>query len=161
MFFDHPLLGVGPGNFGAYSNQYAEPVGVSVDIVGSKAHNLVLGLVAETGVLGLLTFCGAVGATLLNVWRVRRLARAGSELLNLANALFLALAAYGFSGIFLHLSYQRYFWFLLALAGTLPIIVREQLRATADVVETVAASSASPLPAASTPWRQSLAEHEQ
>jgi O-antigen ligase len=126
MFFDHPLLGVGPGNFGAYSNQYAEPVGVSVDIVGSKAHNLVLGLVAETGMLGLLTFCGAVGATLLSVWRVRRQALAGSEMLGLANGLLLALAAYGFSGIFLHLSYQRYFWFLMALAGTLSIIVREQ-----------------------------------
>jgi putative inorganic carbon (HCO3(-)) transporter len=125
MFFDHPLLGVGPGNFGAYSNEYAQPVGESVDIVGSKAHNLVLGLLAETGVLGLLTFCGAVAATLLNVCRVRRGAAEGSELLNMANSLLLALAAYGFSGIFLHLSYQRYFWFLMALAGTLPLIVRE------------------------------------
>ena len=160
MFFDHPLIGVGPGNFGAYSNQYAEPVGESVDIVGSKAHNLVLGLVAETGVLGLLTFVGAVTATLLNVWRVRRRAPEGSELLSLANGLFLALAAYGFSGIFLHLSYQRYFWILMALAGTLPIMVREQERADATAADAAAVPEADQRANMLTPSRRSLAVGE-
>jgi hypothetical protein len=47
------------------------------------------------------------------VWRDRR-----PELAALANSLLAALVAYLAMGAFLQLAYQRYFWFLLALASS-------------------------------------------
>jgi putative inorganic carbon (HCO3(-)) transporter len=120
------LIGVGPDNFGDYAAEYADPVGGSVDIVGGKAHNLYLGLLAETGLLGFTTFAAAIGSTLAGLWSIRRRYGAGgSEFADFANALILALFAYALTALFLHLSYQRYFWFLVALAGALIASVRE------------------------------------
>ncbi|RIK37844.1 MAG: hypothetical protein DCC58_17460 [Chloroflexi bacterium] len=129
MFTDHPVIGVGPDNYGEYSAEYADPVGSSVNIVGNKAHNLYLGLLSETGALGFLAFSAAVGVIASGLLRVRRtFADSDQELVDLANAFLLSMFAYALTAMFLHLSYQRYFWFLLALAGALLAIVREAVR---------------------------------
>ena len=75
-------------------------------------------IAAETGILGLTAFLGAVIATLIQLARARASALPSRpDLAAMAAGFMLAIVAYLASGLFLHLSYARYFWLILALAG--------------------------------------------
>ena len=130
VFADHPILGVGPDQFPEYYREYADEIGISVRAADREAHNLYLEKAAETGILGLVTFFGAVVATLFQLARARAAAIARRpELAAMASGFMLALVAYLATGIFLHMSYARYFWLILALAGATAHVV---LRTMAD-----------------------------
>jgi O-antigen ligase len=130
VFADHPLLGVGPGQFPAYYRSYADEIGVSVRAADRQAHNLYLGIAAETGAIGLTAFLGAVVATFVQLARARaRALRARPDLAAMASGFMLAIVAYLASGLFLHLSYARYYWLILALAGAAATVI---LQATAE-----------------------------
>jgi hypothetical protein len=119
VFLDHPILGVGPGHFAEY---YSMPYGNRVGFIelGKKyrGHNLYFETLAETGIFGLASFLAIILAIMHGLWRVwRRLQHMGSEFADSAMAFFLCLVAYLISAIFVHLSYQRYFWLLMALCS--------------------------------------------
>jgi hypothetical protein len=119
VFADHPVLGVGRGLFPVYYGDYADEVGIIHDLEARQAHNLYAGMAAETGLLGLICFMGIFGSTLLALARVRRRCRViAPQHAAMATAFFLAVVAYLTTGIFLHLSYERYLWILLALAAS-------------------------------------------
>lgn len=146
LFLDHPVLGVGAGNYTEHYYDYADRVGSSAseyERVGGDhyPHDLYLELAAETGFPGLVAF-GAV--VLLFVGRLRRAGtayrEAGDELSEaLASALLIALGAYLVSSLFLHGHYQRYLWVVLGLSAAL---VREAPTETAG-----AAARGAPSPA--------------
>jgi putative inorganic carbon (hco3(-)) transporter len=116
---DHPLLGVGRGLFPVYYGDYADEVGIIHDPEARQAHNLYAGMAAETGVIGLIFFLGIFGSTLWALARVRRrCAEVAPQHAAMATAFFLAVVAYLTTGLFLHLSYERYLWILLALAAS-------------------------------------------
>lgn len=129
-FLDHPLTGVGPGLFAAsYSASYASDTGVHHFLSSSQfpAHNLYLGIAADLGLLGLLPFMAILGITAALLWKERRRwTGVRDDYAALATAMLLALAAYGGSGIFLHLAYERYFWFLIAIANATILILRRE-----------------------------------
>ena len=122
-FTNHPLVGVGPGLFPTYYQQYARAVSspildTRVDLGDRQAHNLVADVLAETGIIGFFGFAGAMLATAAGLIRVRSrwwAERRGLSLLS--TGYLLALLAYAVSGMFLHLSYERYYWILLALSA--------------------------------------------
>jgi putative inorganic carbon (hco3(-)) transporter len=120
VFADHPVLGVGPGRYQTdFSQQYANELGLRRFTTPRRAHSLYLEVAADTGILGLVTFLGAVGTTLHGLWIVRRRwLTERPEHAHLAIALFLSVAAYMLSGVFLHLAYIRYFWLLMAVANS-------------------------------------------
>ncbi|MDQ2934937.1 MAG: O-antigen ligase family protein [Chloroflexota bacterium] len=123
VFGDHPLIGVGPGLFPAYYTQYADNIGLNVRSQDREAHNLYMGIAAETGIFGLVAFMGAIIVTLRDLARTRsRLLRSRPALAHLAAAYALAIVAYLTTGIFLHLSFERYYWLILALAGAVSVI---------------------------------------
>lgn len=126
VFRDHPLLGVGPGQFfNRYSTEYANALDLRFLKQNRRAHNLYLEIAADTGVLGLGAFLAIVGLTLVQLRRLGGFWRARDrELAALADALLVALIAYLASAVFLQLAYQRYFWFLLALANATIWILR-------------------------------------
>jgi O-antigen ligase len=129
VFADHPIVGVGPGQFSEYYRQYSDQIGISVRAQDREAHNLYLGLAAEAGALGLAAFLVAVGVTLVGLARARRAALASRrDLAALATGFLLAIVAYLASGVFLHLSYARYYWLILALGGAAAVIVRAAVR---------------------------------
>jgi O-antigen ligase len=66
MFFAHPILGVGAGNYSEAYPQYA--VICWPDSLG-HAHNYYITAAAETGVLGLLAFLGLTCAMVFVGWR--------------------------------------------------------------------------------------------
>ncbi len=71
IFKDYPLLGAGPGNFRIYFPQYRSDDYFQHEIsnVTLYAHNYFLDLLAETGLLGLGTFCVFLGALWLGGMR--------------------------------------------------------------------------------------------
>ena len=145
VFADHPILGVGPGQFPTYYRPYAERAYSSfLDIRAQnsnrKAHDLYAGIAAETGILGLFFFLAIVFVTLRDLARARKrsLRRSRPELAGMATSFFLAIVAYLGSGVFLHLAYQRYLWLLLALAGAAASVA---LRDTGDIRSEPAAAS--------------------
>ena len=122
VFLDHPVIGVGPGQFPPfYSLEYGHQPGIKFRTMPDgawRAHSLYLEIAAETGVIGLTIFLALVGLLVQKLWSTRRRwLHQCSESSDLATALCLSLVAYLWTGIFLHLEYERYFWFLLALAS--------------------------------------------
>jgi len=59
MAADHPWLGVGPGAFSRHSTQYLSPTLVAqfpAALYGENAHNQIIQIAAELGVIGLVAF---------------------------------------------------------------------------------------------------------
>jgi O-antigen ligase len=139
VFADHPVVGVGPGQFSTYYRDYADEIGLSVRAQDREAHNLYLSLAAESGILGLGAFLVAVIVTLVGLARARRAALATRpDLAALAAAFLLALIAYLASGVFLHLSYARYYWLMLALGGAAALIIRQVMAEESAATQTPA-----------------------
>jgi O-antigen ligase len=151
VFLDHPFVGVGPGSFPLYYQEYAGRVGLDVHEAAQsgarrgeearrESHNIFLSIAADLGILGLVTFLAIVFLTFRRLNRSRKQwLRAHPEAANLAASFMLGLAAYLTSGLFLTLAFERYFWLLLALGGSAAALdLRgEQAVEPADERETV------------------------
>jgi putative inorganic carbon (HCO3(-)) transporter len=118
-FLDHPVVGVGPGvYFKEYSREYGNRLGVRYLHSERRGHSLYLELAADTGLVGLSAFMAMVGTALVLLYRhAKRLRGHDPQGAMVASSLFFGLFAYLACGMFLHLSYQRYFWALLGLAS--------------------------------------------
>ncbi|MFO0901901.1 MAG: O-antigen ligase family protein [Pirellulales bacterium] len=116
IFFDHPLLGVGPGNFPTEFVHKADLLGFQVHSTERLAHCMYLEIAAENGLAGLLAWLWLYGATLKSLLRARAEATEPA-LRNAATALFLGLVVLASTTVFLSFAYTRYYWFLLALGG--------------------------------------------
>ena len=119
-FLDHPLTGVGPGvYFHEYSREYANRLGIRYLESDRRGHSLYLEMAADIGMVGLAAFVAMVGSALVLLHRAMRYwRRLDPERSMIASSIFFGLIAYLASAAFLHLSYQRYFWILLALASS-------------------------------------------
>jgi O-antigen ligase len=128
-FRENPVFGVGPGAYPQKYVYYAQRVGGRPRLEAREAHNLYLGTAAELGLPGLLALLAILAMLLAGLWRTRRIGRAVPESATddesvdartrvpLATGLLTALVTYMATGMFLHLSYQRYFWLLVALCA--------------------------------------------
>jgi hypothetical protein len=115
VFADHPLLGVGPGNYPLHHRDAAEQVGIRIADT-RQPHNLPGQIAAETGTVGLLVFFGIVALAMRSAVRGRRSEEGSETDRGVATGLLIAMVAYLGSATFLHLAYERYFWLLVALA---------------------------------------------
>jgi O-Antigen ligase len=124
MTSDHPLFGVGLDNFRVYYPLYSvRPLAVD------HAHNLFLNIIAERGILALLTFINLLFAYFLTIGKVLR--RVDSGLLRALGAgLIASVGGYLVHSLF-DVSYydpQVLFlvWILIGLAAALPSVVAER-----------------------------------
>jgi putative inorganic carbon (hco3(-)) transporter len=119
VFIDHPVTGVGPGvYFHDYSRDYANRLGLRYLASERRGHSLYLEMAADTGIMGLTAFLVMVSVPIVLLLRQARYWRnRDSERAIVASSLVFALVAYLASAMFLHLSYQRFFWAILALAS--------------------------------------------
>ncbi len=128
VFTDHPLIGVGPGQYAPfYSIDYQSNPDIAFRHIPQtrRAHSLYLELAAETGLVGLGIFLFMVGGLMRQLWQFRsRFRDQFPELEMLAAGVFLGLTGYMATAVFLHLSFQRYFWLLLGLAAVTVRILR-------------------------------------
>lgn len=122
VFADYPMLGVGPGQYAPYYSieyQNSNPNFQFRQIdTTRRAHSLYLEMAAELGVLGLGLLLSIFGVQLAMLGRARRVWRNRMpEFSELATALSLSLVSFLGTSLFLHLSYQRYLWLLLAICS--------------------------------------------
>jgi O-antigen ligase len=123
VFLDHPIVGVGPGMFPQNYQVYAARIAASttasrVDRGTREAHNLYTQIAAESGIIGFACFMGILLVTLRDLRRARRRwLHKRPDIAHLATGFFLSIVGYMVSGLFLHLSFERYFWLLMALAS--------------------------------------------
>jgi putative inorganic carbon (hco3(-)) transporter len=130
LFLDHPLLGAGPGMTPEYYAEYAKLVGGKVRTQERRAHNLYLELAAETGVVGLLAFLCMLWMVIHVLDDARRwTVYSDRELWGLLCGLELGVLVHMVTSLFLHASYIRYFWLLLALAVAAAALPRRQPQA--------------------------------
>jgi O-antigen ligase len=128
MFTDHPIIGVGPGMYRHYYQEYAKRVGLEVKATEREAHSLYLGLAAENGMSGLICFSAIVLVMLANLAHIRkRFGQSRPEFAHLATGFILAILAYLATGIFLHFAFIRFFWLIMALAGSLSYVIEVEL----------------------------------
>ena len=117
-FLDHPVVGAGPGMFPLHYQRYAEQVGIRVKTGEREAHSMYFQVAAEGGVAGMAALGAVFAVTMRGLHAARRRWLATRpDRAALATGLLLAVAAYLVTGMFLHISYARYLWLLLALAG--------------------------------------------
>lgn len=136
VFADYPLVGVGPAHFSKfYVLKYGNEVGTKRLRGERRAHNMYLEQAANTGLIGFFAFMAIVLFILWRLWRARQFFLARSAMLtNLATTFGLSIFCYLTTAVFLHLSYQRYYWFLLALAGAALQILQKAEQATPRAV---------------------------
>ena len=127
VFVDHPIVGVGPGMFSLHYQEYAERIGLRVLNTNREAHSMFPDIAAENGALGLLSYLAIIYITFRGLTRARKKhAKSRPDLANMATALMLAVIAYLTTGLFLHLSYIRFFWVIMALAGSLIYVAQKE-----------------------------------
>jgi O-antigen ligase len=145
VIVDHPVLGVGPDMFNLYYEEYADIVGLLVKEGQTReAHNLYLGLGAELGIVGLAVFLWIGYKTVAMVLEARRRSiRRRPDLELLTTPFALSLLTYYVTGLFLHLSFARFYWLILALAGAAAIITLREM----TVEDAREAESAAPIAA--------------
>jgi len=148
-FVDHPLLGVGPGQYEPfYSMEYQvnSPDALRYIPQPRRAHSLYLELAAETGVIGVFSFLAIPFVLLMRLRRISASSAEGDpELANLATACWFAVVSYLGMAVFLHLAYQRYFWLLIALAGAAVQLARAPRARPVDTEHTELGPGMSPL----------------
>jgi len=125
IFADHPLIGVGPEMYRHHYPDHARVAGGRVRPNSREAHSLPIHIGAEHGAIGLALFAAIFWITLRDLVRARR-ALAGShpDLALLATGVLLALVTFLTTSVFLHASFIRYQWFLLAVAGAAGRVLR-------------------------------------
>ncbi len=114
MFVDHPLVGVGPGNFSVHYLEYSQSIGLDPRVQQRTPHNLYLEPLAEMGVVGALAFFWILCAAGRRAWRARGLLGGADSLL--AEGIFVSLLGFLTTGVFLHAAYPRYLWITIGLA---------------------------------------------
>jgi len=116
IFGDHPLVGVGVGNYPVNYQEYSRELGLDPRRQDRAPHNLYLEIGSETGVLGLGAFGVLVALALRSLRRGIRDER--ERLRTTSQSLLLAAIGFGVSAIFLHADFARTLWILLALSAT-------------------------------------------
>lgn len=127
IFEDHPITGIGPGQTPSVIREYARGVGLRMLDPNRRAHNLYLEEMADTGLVGFIPFMSIVLVTLALLLRSMR--APGPDQLEkryVMAGFVLSLIVYLTTAIFLHLAYERYYWFMLAVAGAAVEVYRSR-----------------------------------
>lgn len=151
MYLDHPVVGVGAGNYPVRFEPYGTQIGSVAPFYDDPGeaqypHNLYLEVAAETGSVGLLLFAALLlvaFGSLARAWA--RLSRRDEPLLrDLAAALAIALVGYALTSLFLHGHFLRYLWLLLALATAWDVTARRRASEEPDGVRSARAAHGVP-----------------
>ncbi len=131
MFADHPILGVGLGNYPLLYQEYARHVGLEFRSEVRQAHDLYLEIASETGLLGLFSFMLFISGMFTSMWKAQKsLARKGlTSVSNMVAAHAFGLLGFLISAIFIHAVYFRNFWVLAGIALAIPRMAEIELEA--------------------------------
>lgn len=118
MLIDHPIFGVGWGRFTDYVTDYGSPVRII-------AHNTIISVFAELGLLGGITFLSILKYSLSQLYRIMK--HSNDEINILAQGLFISLVAFLFNTLFSVKDHDPIYWAIISLtASCINIFRREQ-----------------------------------
>jgi hypothetical protein len=130
MALDHPILGVGAGNFALVEPQYRRQTASTLSQVLAP-HDIYLEMGAEGGIIGLLGWLAMLGGAVALALRIRvRWGQAADPpgapgdaplVRSLSGGLFAGLVGWSVASIFLHLSDLPILMLFLALLGALDV----------------------------------------
>jgi O-antigen ligase len=161
MFLDHPVLGVGPGNY-QYNNQnYEDPARVARGrhVWGQVAHSLYFTLLPEYGIVGTVLFAAMIIKTVRDRRRVLRGGRALLQrsdalsdeerdrirtLMQLAGTMDTSLVALLTTGAFISVLYYPHVWILTAFTTVVSTIAEREFTAYQGKVNAATAPSEAP-----------------
>jgi O-antigen ligase len=129
-YIDHPIIGVGPGQYVTFHSQYYQSlpeISIRDLTVQRRAHNLYIEMAAETGTIGLVVFLAIPLLLLRDLELLRRAATTNPGRARLAAAFALLILSYLGTGVFLHLAFERYYWFMIGLAAAAVDILRQEI----------------------------------
>lgn len=113
MAVDHPLLGVGMGNYQeAYQDKYISPL--AKEKYQRHAHSNFFHFLGEDGIIGLGVYCGVFSYFLYWFWRRRHNIFAMAMLLSTITLLLYSLTDYTYAGY----AGMRLYWLILGLSAT-------------------------------------------
>ena len=126
MIRNHPVTGIGLGNFTDYS--YSETMGATEK--HGMACNTLLEIAAELGIPGFLAYCGLSGAALWSAEKLRREGKRRKDVLLLyaGEAMQTGLLGFLTASMFVSAEYQKPFWIFVALTATTPTLLMQQAR---------------------------------
>jgi O-antigen ligase len=129
MFLDNPLFGLGVGNFGNHYQEYSRGLGIDSSRWDQAPHNLYLEIVTEKGLVGLSVFAALIGTMFTGIGRARRqfLDVGEPSLASLVIAFRIGIIGYMIAGIFLQLSYPRFFWVLIGIGFAIPNVAQNMI----------------------------------
>jgi O-antigen ligase/transposase len=111
---DNPLIGVGLGNFTTAFYKYVTYVAPSINSTGSGPHNDLLGVLAETGGIGLVLFIGLLGSLGMRLLQLFR--KLPAQGMRVVSAWVLSLFVYCFSvGLTSVFMYRKLYWLAIIL----------------------------------------------
>lgn len=131
MFADHPLIGVGYGNYIVRYAEYARDSGIDVRSTERNAHNLYLATAAEMGILGVIAFGAIVVGAFVALSAGRRRFREMSDHRadGIGHAIALSLVGYLITSVFLHMAFARFAWLVIGIALAFPSTAAAEDRA--------------------------------
>jgi len=116
MFADHPLLGIGLGQYQSHYSQYALASGMDPGAT-PNAHSLFLETLSEEGLFGIIRLATLMIIPMMVGIRGAKLLYAKGEKRDAAIAASLCIGFIGYvaTAIFLHGAFMRFFWIEIAL----------------------------------------------
>jgi O-antigen ligase len=136
MFLEHPIIGVGQGNFPWNVGAYEQKWGLSFhqrSMAGREAHSMYFTLIPELGLVGIVLFGWMLLLTVKNLRYIQRSAARdktpadGSlQFASLAMSLEAGLVGYLASGAFLSVLYYPNFWLLMGFTLSLRKILERR-----------------------------------
>lgn len=137
MFWDHPFLGVGFGNFSNHYWDYADKLGLvnstyRASVQGKKnPHSLYVEILSEMGLAGFLTFAFFFLSLFLSLWQAYKKYddyHIHTSWTSWTVALIFSLTTFLISGLFLHGLLFRFIWVLIGFAMAAVAINRQILQ---------------------------------
>jgi O-antigen ligase len=116
MAFEHPVFGIGMGNFAGVAEAESDKSNEST--MWKQPHNVYTQIAAETGIPGLILYLAVLAITVRTGWRVWRTTAQVPELRTphlLAGCLMLSLLAFTASNVFATSAYGFYLPIFAAL----------------------------------------------
>jgi O-antigen ligase len=126
IFADHPVTGVGVGNFTEVEPRYLSHATIGTPSRVFAPHNLYLELAAEQGLVGLAAWALFLGGSGFLCLRVAALAGHNRSERLLGAGLLAGLCAWGAASVFLHLVGYRNLLLIVALITVVDLQTRER-----------------------------------
>lgn len=124
MFFDHPFIGVGIGNYPYTYARYAPP---GAERTPRYAHNTYIQILTETGLIGFVVFIVGILLNLIVLTRIKKLTiEKGNEFFyKVSSLLEISFIAFLIACFFVSAASVDIFWIIIASSTSLYFIVNQ------------------------------------